>query len=52
MKVVPHVAQNTVGRRSAVPDANAGSAGYAISQQKPKLIEQGFGWAKTIGPIR
>ena len=25
---------------------------YAISQQKRKLIEQGFGWAKLIGPIR
>ena len=52
MNVVPHVAQNTSGRRSAVPDAIADSAGYAISQQKRKLIEQGFGWAKTIGPIR
>ena len=52
MNVVPHVAQNTSGRRSAVPDAIAGSNGYAISQQKRKLIEQGFGWAKIIGPIR
>jgi hypothetical protein len=25
---------------------------YAISQQKRKLIEQGFGWAKFVGPIR
>jgi hypothetical protein len=49
--VVLYVAQNTSGRRSAVPDAIAGSAGYAISQQKRKLIEQGFSWAKTIGPI-
>lgn len=52
MKVVPHVAQNTSGRRSAVPDEVATSIGYAISQQKRKLIEQGFGWAKFIGPIR
>ena len=51
MKVVPHVAQNTSGRRSAVPDEVATSIGYAISQQKRKLIEQGFGWAKFIGPI-
>ena len=50
MKVTPHVAQNTSGRRSAVPDAIAGSKGYAISQQKRKLIEQGFGWAKTVDP--
>ena len=52
MGVTPHVAQNTSGRRSAVPDAIAQTQGYAISQQKRKLIEQGFGWAKTVGRIR
>ena len=52
MKVTPHVAQNKSGRSSAVPDEIAASEGYAISQQKRKLIEQGFGWAKVIGPIR
>jgi hypothetical protein len=49
MNVVPHVAQNTSDRRSAVPDTIAQSEGYAVSQQKRKLIEQGFGWAKTVG---
>ena len=52
MKVTPQVAQNTSGRRSAVPDAIAQTDGYAVSQQKRKLIEQGFGWAKTVGRIR
>ncbi|CAP64128.1 transposase fragment (plasmid) [Cupriavidus taiwanensis LMG 19424] len=52
MKVTPHVAQNTSGRRSAVADAIASSAGYAVSQQKRKLIEQGFGWVKTVGRMR
>ena len=52
MKVLPHVAQNTSNRKSAVPDSVAQTDGYAISQQKRKLIEQGFGWAKLIGPIR
>ena len=52
MKVLPHVAQNTSSRKSAVPDHIAASDGYVISQQKRKLIEQGFGWAKFIGPIR
>lgn len=52
MKVVPHVAQNTSNRRSAVPEHIAATDGYVISQQKRKLIEQGFGWAKFIGPIR
>ena len=51
MKVIPHVAQNTTNRRSAVPDDVAATDGYAMSQRKRKLIEQGFGWAKFIGPI-
>lgn len=52
MKVTPHVAQNKSGRHSAVPQAIAQSEGYAVSQQKRKLIEQGFGWAKTVGGMR
>jgi Transposase DDE domain len=52
MKVLPHVAQNTSNRKSAVPDSIDQTEGYVISQQKRKLIEQGFGWAKLIGPIR
>ena len=52
MSVIPHVAQNTSGRKSAVPDAKAATPGYAISVQKRKLIEQGFGWAKEIGGMR
>ena len=49
MNVTPYVARNTSGRRSAVPDAIAASAGSAISVQKRKLIEQGFGRAKIVG---
>jgi len=52
LKVVAHVARNTSGRRSAVPDRIAATPGYAASQRKRKLIEQGFGWAKTVGRIR
>lgn len=52
LKVQPHVAQKTGKRKSAVSDSIAASEGYAISQQKRKLIEQGFGWSKFIGPIR
>lgn len=40
------------GRSSAVSDAIAQSEGYAVSQRKRKLIEQGFGWAKTVGNMR
>jgi transposase len=52
LKVVPHVAQNKSGRRSAVPDEIAQSDGYRMSMQCRKRIEQGFGWSKTIGQIR
>lgn len=52
MKVTPHVAQNTSGRKSAVADEIAKTDGYGMSQQKRKLIEQGFGWAKAVGNIR
>ena len=47
-----HVAQNTSSKRSAVHHAIAQTEDYAISQQKRKLIEQSFGWAKTVGGIR
>lgn len=52
LKVTPHVVQNRSGRRSAVADEIARSEDYAIWQRKRKLIEQGFGWAKFVGPIR
>lgn len=52
MKVTPHLAQNKSNRKSAVPDEIASTEGYGISMHKRKLIEQGFGWAKFIGPIR
>jgi transposase len=52
MKITPHVAQNKSNRESAVPDEIAATEGYGISMQKRKLIEQGFGWAKFIGPVR
>lgn len=52
LKVAPHVAQNTSNRRSAVADEIAGSVGYALSQQKRKLIEQSFGWIKMVGRMR
>ncbi|ODS66608.1 MAG: hypothetical protein ABS37_03300 [Acidovorax sp. SCN 65-108] len=52
VNVTSHVAQNKSGRSSAVPEAIAQSEGDAVSQQKRKLIEQGFGWAKTVGGMR
>jgi hypothetical protein len=46
--VMPHVAQHTSGRRSAIDDGTAGDPGYAISQRIRKRVEEAFGWAKTV----
>ena len=51
MCVTPHVAQNTSRRRSAIDARTTRHAGYAASQRKRKLIEEAFGWAKTIGGL-
>jgi transposase len=48
----PHVARNTTNRRSAVDGRTTRHPGYAASQRKRKLVEQGFGWKKTIGLLR
>jgi transposase len=50
--VVPHVAQNISGRRSAIDGRTTRHAGYALSQRARKRIEEAFGWIKTIGGLR
>jgi transposase len=52
MKVTPHVAQNTRGRASAIDARTTHHAGYQISQQKRKRVEESFGWMKTVGLLR
>ena len=52
MGATPHLAQHTTRRRSAIDARTTRHPGYAISQQKRKLVEQGFGWMKTIGGLR
>jgi hypothetical protein len=52
MDVTPHVAQHATGRRSAIDARTTRHTGYVVSQQKRKLVEQGFGWMKTIGGVR
>jgi transposase len=52
MHVTPHIAQHTTGRRSAIDARTTRHPGYAISQRKRKLVEQGFGWMKTVGGLR
>jgi IS5 family transposase len=48
MRVTPHVAQNTNGRRSAIDGRTTRHIGYAISQRIRKRIEEAFGWIKTV----
>jgi transposase len=52
LNVVPHVAQNTKNRTSAIDHRTTRHPGYAVSQRKRKLIEEAFGWIKTIGLMR
>jgi len=48
----PHVAQHTTNRRSAIDARTTRHPGYALSQRVRKLIEQAFGWKKTVGLLR
>ncbi len=48
MKVTPHVARNTSGRRSAIDGRTTRHGGYPISQRVRKRIEEAFGWIKTV----
>lgn len=50
--VTPHVAQHTTRRRSTIDGRTTRHAGYAASQRRRKLIEEGFGWSKTVGLLR
>ena len=53
MRITPHVAAS-VHRRggSAIDGRTVRHAGYALSQRKRKLVEQAFGWMKTVGLFR
>ena len=53
LDVTPHVARNLSGRRKGAIDGRVTRhAGYAQSQRKRKLVEEGFGWMKTVGACR
>ena len=47
LDVVPHVAQNTAGRRSANDRRTTRHPGHAASQGIPKRIEEFFRWTKS-----
>ena len=47
--LTPHVAQNERGRRRAIDGRTTRHAGYRLSQRRRKLVEEVFGWIKTVG---
>lgn len=47
-----HVAQNDRNRRSAIDGRTTRHESYRISQRRRKLVEEAFGWMKTIGGLR
>ncbi len=51
MGATPHVAQY-MGQRSAIDERTTRHPGYAVSHRKRKLVEQSFGWMKTIAGLR
>jgi IS5 family transposase len=48
-KVTPHTAQKT---HSAIDGRTTRHAGYKLSQQKRKRVEEIFGWLKTVRMLR
>ena len=53
MGITPHVAQNEFGYGGSAIDARTTRhAGYRSSHRKRKLIEQAFGWLKTVALFR
>jgi transposase len=48
--LTPHVAQKV--KYTAIDARTTRHRGYEISQRKRKLVEQAFGWMKTVGLLR
>jgi len=53
MHITPHVAQNEFGYGGTAIDARTTRhVGYRLSHRKRKLVEQAFGWLKTVALFR
>jgi len=53
LHITPHVAQNEFGYGGTAIDARTTRhVGYRLSHRKRKLIEQAFGWLKTVALFR
>lgn len=49
LNITPHVAQK---KHSAIDGRTTRHAGYSVSLKKRKLVEEIFGWSKTVGGLR
>jgi transposase len=52
LNVTPHVTQHTSGRSSRIDGRTTRHAGYELSQRRRKVVEEVFGWMKTVGLMR
>jgi hypothetical protein len=56
LSFTPHITPNPhrygKRRRSPIDARTTRHPGYAISQRKRKLVEEGFGWQKVVGLLR
>src|SRR5574341_163117 len=53
MKMTPHVAQQiTEHRGSMIDERTTRHEGYDVSQRRRKMVEEVFGWMKTVGLLR
>jgi len=50
--IIPHIAQIDGRKTPGLDGRTTRHAGYAVSQQKRKRIEEIFGWLKTVGGLR
>jgi transposase len=52
LEVTPHIAVKEPTRRGGIDGRTTRHVGYEVSQKKRKLVEQIFGWMKTVGLLR
>jgi hypothetical protein len=50
LRITPHVVAQK--KHSAIDARTTHHAGYAVSLKKRKLVEEIFGWSKTVGGLR
>ncbi|MHB8869633.1 MAG: IS5 family transposase [Thermoleophilia bacterium] len=50
LRVTPHVAEKR--RYSAIDGRTTSWEGYQVSQRRRKIVEEPFGWMKTVGGLR